>query len=65
MTRKAIALEAYLSGYSSREAARIAGVGGGYVRDLIRWAGISRALWGGLASSPRGSRAATQDSRPV
>ena len=44
MTLKAIALEAYQAGYSSREAAHIAGLASGYVRDLIRWAEISRPV---------------------
>lgn len=44
MTRKAVALEAYQAGHCSREAARIAGLSSGYVRDLIRWAGVSRPV---------------------
>ena len=46
MTRKATFLNAYLAGHSSREAARIAGYNpaGGYVRDVIRWAGVSRPV---------------------
>jgi hypothetical protein len=41
---KHIALDAYEAGHSSREAARIAGLSSGYVRDLIRFAGISRPV---------------------
>lgn len=44
MTRKTILLDAYLAGYSSREAARIAGLRGGYVRRLIQDAGIARPV---------------------
>jgi hypothetical protein len=46
MTRKAIALDAYLSGHSSREAARLAGLAadGSYVRELARLAGLSRPV---------------------
>lgn len=52
MPRKAIALEAYEAGYSSREAARIARLSSGYVRDLIRFAGVSRPV-----GRPRGDQA--------
>jgi hypothetical protein len=44
MTRKHRALDAYLAGHSSREAARIAGVSSSYVRELIHMAGISRPV---------------------
>jgi transposase len=46
MTRKALAIEAYLAGHSSRAAARIAGLSerGSYVRRLIQEAGISRPV---------------------
>lgn len=44
MTRKGLALEAYEAGHSAREAARIAGLSGSYVRVLIGLAGISRPV---------------------
>ncbi len=50
MTRKAIALDAYLAGHHSRDAAKIAGLSHGYVRELAAWAGISRPV-----GRPRGT----------
>jgi hypothetical protein len=44
MTRKAIALNAYLAGHSSRAAARIAGLSPSYVKALASMAGISRPV---------------------
>jgi hypothetical protein len=58
MTRKAILLEAYEAGHSSREAARIAGLCSGYARDLIKLAGISRPV-----GRPRKFTRAQQEAR--
>jgi transposase len=44
MNRKAIAIEAYLAGYSSREAARIAGMSSSYVREMAQALGVSRPV---------------------
>jgi hypothetical protein len=45
MSRKALAIEAYLAGHSARSAALVAGLRpGGYVRQLIKDAGISRPV---------------------
>lgn len=45
MTRKALALDAYLAGHSARSAALAAGLRpGGYVRRLIKEAGVSRPV---------------------
>lgn len=44
MTRKAVAIEAYLAGHSCRSAATVAGLSGSYVRTLIGMAGISRPV---------------------
>jgi hypothetical protein len=44
MTRKAIALDAYQRGHTARSAARVAGLSGSYVRQLISWAGVSRSV---------------------
>lgn len=44
MTRKAIALEAYMAGKSSREAASLAGMSPGYVRVLTKALGISHPV---------------------
>lgn len=44
MNRKAIALEAYQAGHSSREAARMAGMSSSYVREMAQALGISRPV---------------------
>lgn len=44
VTRKGAAIDAYLTGHSSREAARLCGLSSSYVRSLIREAGISRPV---------------------
>lgn len=44
MTRKAIALDAYLAGLSIRAAASVAGLSRYYVGDLVREAGIARPV---------------------
>jgi len=44
MTRKAIALDAYLAGHSSRSAARLSGLSRSYILRLARELGISRPV---------------------
>lgn len=44
MTKKSLALEAYLAGHTSREVARMIGTSSGYVREVASMAGISRPV---------------------